>query len=110
MLVFLFFDILGLFPILPMVSETLSMWGNGAVTLPKKWRDQFQTKHFMAKETAQGLLIRPILDAEYYELADGTVGVRFPMGIEAGELARRIEKIDRKIRKEERLRSRKKKK
>jgi hypothetical protein len=37
------------------------MWGQGAVTLPKKWRSQFDTKHFLAMETSEGLLIQPIL-------------------------------------------------
>lgn len=69
-----------------MTSQALSMWGNGAVTLPKEWRDQYPTKHFMAVETAEGLLIKPIVDIDYYERDDGAIGLKFPMGIEAGEL------------------------
>lgn len=74
-----------------MVKETLNLWGKGAVTLPKEWRDRYPTTHFMAVEVPEGLLIKPIVDIEYYESEDGTVGLRFPMGIEAGSLADRLE-------------------
>lgn len=77
----------------PPISETLSLWGNGAVTLPKAWRKQFPTKHFMAVATKQGLLIQPILIEEYKE-KDGSYGLRFPMGIEAGELGKLIKKAN----------------
>lgn len=70
-----------------MISQALSMWGNGAVTLPKKWREQFPTTNFMAQEVPHGLLIKPILDVEYWEKSDGSFGLHFPKGIEAGKLA-----------------------
>lgn len=85
-----------------MISETLSMWGNGAVTLPKKWRAQFPTKHFVASEVPQGLLIRPILDIEYYEEKDGTVGLRFPSGMDMDEFLELFRKASKKIDDEER--------
>ena len=79
-------------PSLHVFSETLNLWGNGAVTLPKKWRERFPTKHFLAKELPDGSLqIRPILSVEYYEQEDGSYGVRFPMGMEAGDLADMLE-------------------
>ena len=40
----------------------LKEFGKGQVTLPKKWRDKFSTKVYMAKETSQGLLIVPFTD------------------------------------------------
>jgi len=65
-----------------MVNTTLTLWGNGAVTLPKKWRERYGTKHFLAKENESGhLVIMPIMDMEYYEDEDGTCGLRFPHGI-----------------------------
>ena len=73
-----------------MNTETLNLWGNGAVTLPKEWREQFPTRHFLAVSTPEGLLIKPILDVEYYEGKDGSVGLKFPMGVEAGTLAGRF--------------------
>jgi bifunctional DNA-binding transcriptional regulator/antitoxin component of YhaV-PrlF toxin-antitoxin module len=40
----------------------LKEFGRGQVTLPKKWRDRFGTKVYIAKETSQGLLITPFTD------------------------------------------------
>ncbi len=40
----------------------LKEFGRGQVTLPKKWRDRFNTKVYIAKETSQGLLIIPFQD------------------------------------------------
>ena len=80
-----------------MNPKTLSMYGQGAITLPKEWRDKHDTKNFMAVETPQGLLIKPIVDIEYYERKDGSFGVRFPMGIEAGKLADMMDAANAKI-------------
>jgi len=51
------------------MNYTLKTFNTGQITLPKKWRDKFQTKNFMAIETEEGLLIKPIEDNEvvYYE-------------------------------------------
>jgi hypothetical protein len=80
-----------------MISSTVDLRPNGAITLPKEWRDQFPTKHFLMVETADGLLIKPIVDIQYYEEADGTVGLRFPTGIEAGALAGMLEQASKKL-------------
>ncbi len=40
----------------------LKEFGRGQVTLPKKWRDRFNTNVYVAKETSQGLLIVPFND------------------------------------------------
>jgi bifunctional DNA-binding transcriptional regulator/antitoxin component of YhaV-PrlF toxin-antitoxin module len=40
----------------------LKEFGRGQITLPKKWRDRFDTKVYIAKETSQGLLIIPFRD------------------------------------------------
>lgn len=94
-----------------MISETLNLWSNGAVTLPKEWRDRFPTKHFLAKENARGYLeIMPILDIEYYESPDGGCGLRFPMGMEMGEFIDRFEEAKKNVERGERKRSRKRKK
>ena len=93
-----------------MISETLNLWENGAVTLPKEWRNRYGTKHFLAKENEKGyLVIMPIMDIEYYEEDDGTVGLRFPTGIEAGELATMMQKAEKKIVKEEKAKTKGKK-
>ncbi len=36
------------------------MFNTGQITLPKKWRSQFNTKKFVAQETSKGLLIQPL--------------------------------------------------
>lgn len=40
----------------------LKEFGRGQVTLPKKWRERFNTKVYVAKETSQGLLITPFTE------------------------------------------------
>ncbi len=40
----------------------LKEFGRGQVTLPKKWRDRFNTNIYIAKDTSQGLLIVPLED------------------------------------------------
>ncbi len=40
----------------------LKEFGRGQVTLPKKWRERFDTKVYIAKDTSQGLLIVPLED------------------------------------------------
>lgn len=39
---------------------TLSMFNTGQITLPKVWREKHETKKFLAEETEEGLLIKPI--------------------------------------------------
>lgn len=74
------------------MNESLTLWGNGAVTLPKEWREKYGTKHFIARENERGyLVIMPVVESEYYEEADGSFGLRFPMGVEPGELAQQWE-------------------
>lgn len=83
-----------------MVHETITLWDNGAVTLPKEWRERYGTKHFIARENIQGyLVIIPIMDIEYYESGDGTCGLRFPSGIEVGELIQLWEKAEANLKK-----------
>ena len=45
-----------------MNTFTLNLFNTGQITLPKKWREQFSTKKFIAKETKEGLIIKPIFD------------------------------------------------
>lgn len=40
----------------------LKEFGRGQVTLPKKWREKYKTKVYIAKDTKQGLLIVPLTD------------------------------------------------
>lgn len=45
----------------------LKMFNTGQVTIPKKWRNQFQTARFTATETSSWLLIKPVLEKQYDE-------------------------------------------
>lgn len=51
------------------MEYTLKRFNTWQITLPKKWRDRFDTKNFIATETEEGLLIKPIKnnDITYYE-------------------------------------------
>jgi len=53
-----------------MTPYTLNSFNTGQITLPKKWREQFDTKKFIAKETPQWLVIQPLFDKDdtvFYE-------------------------------------------
>jgi len=91
-----------------MVDETLTLWDNGAVTLPKEWREKYGTRHFIARENERGyLVIMPILDVEYWEKSDGSFGLHFPTGIEAGELLKLWDEAEKNIPKKKVLKRKK---
>ena len=74
--------------------STLKVFGTGQVTLPKAWRKQYKTDHYIAQETPQGLLIKPLVDVFYYEDGDDYFGLNFPTGIDAKELAITLKKAN----------------
>ncbi len=45
---------------MPPIDYTLNMFNTGQVTLPKKWREQFQTNKFVARSEWSRLIIEPI--------------------------------------------------
>jgi len=55
------------------MNYTLKSFNTGQITLPKKWRNKFDTKNFIATETEEWLLIKPIDNNEvvYYENNEG---------------------------------------
>ncbi|MBU2524963.1 AbrB/MazE/SpoVT family DNA-binding domain-containing protein [Patescibacteria group bacterium] len=75
----------------------LKLFGKGQITLPKKWRTKFQTKHFIAEETPQGILIKPLNEVNYYEIDENNFGLNFPTGIEANNLATKLSKANEKL-------------
>lgn len=79
-----------------MTFHTLKLFNTGQVTLPKKWRSQFATEQFLAEETAEGLLIKPILrEQEVVEYAnEEEEGIFFPKGIDPRVLIQKIKEID----------------
>ena len=74
---------------------TLSMFNTGQITLPKKWREKFKTTKFMAEETKDGLLIKPIAKDEivFYE-NDERFGIYCESGIPPQKIIDAIKKID----------------
>ncbi len=90
-------------------SKTITLRPNGSFTLPKKFRSKHKTIHYIAMEVPEGVLLRPIRDEiEYYEKEDGTVGLHFPYGIEAGKLADMFDKAIVELDEEEAAKKRKK--
>jgi bifunctional DNA-binding transcriptional regulator/antitoxin component of YhaV-PrlF toxin-antitoxin module len=74
---------------------TLKAFGTGQITLPKAWREKFKTKHFIAQETSQGLLIKPVVEEGYfYELDSGEFGVNFPLGMDAEKVLSNLKKAN----------------
>ena len=74
----------------------LKQFGKGQVTLPKKWRDKFDTDYFLAEETPQGLLIKPLVESIYYE-DNENFGLSFPTGISAADLLKKLKEADEKL-------------
>lgn len=73
---------------------TLKVFNTGQITLPKKWRDKFTTKNFIAEETPEGLLIKPIEKDEivYYENGE-EFGLYCEKGMDPADLISAINKL-----------------
>lgn len=99
------------------MTYALKEFNTGQVTLPKAWREKYKTKHYLAFETKEWLLIKPIEEEQdddkydlelpkksdcvvyeeddecvYYETKDWYVWLHFKNGIEAWKLIKRMEK------------------
>lgn len=77
--------------------SVLKMFGKGQITLPKKWRDKVDSEYFVAEETPQGLLLKPLKKSVYYEVEEEKFGINFPNGINAGELKKQLKKANAKL-------------
>lgn len=75
----------------------LKMFGTGQVTLPKEWREKVKCMYFIAEETSQGLLIKPLKESFYYEDKEENFGLHFPTGISATKLAKELKKANEKL-------------
>jgi len=79
------------------MTHTLTMFNTGQITLPKKRRTQFDTKKFVAVETNEGLLIKPLTinhwdDIVYYESQDG-FGIYSDAGIDPEQIIASIQQL-----------------
>ena len=90
-------------------SKTVTLRPNGSVTIPKAFRVKHPTPHYLIEEIPGGFVFKPIREEiEYYKKKDGTVGLHFPYGIEAGKLASMFEEAIQTLEKEERMKKPKK--
>ncbi len=79
-----------------MASYTLKKFNTGQITLPKRWRDKYDTSNFIGKETKDGLLIKPILEGKevvFYE-NDDEKGLVFPKGYDPQKIIDTLQKMD----------------
>lgn len=79
------------------MNYTLKLFNTGQITLPKKWRERYDTKLFLAEETESGLLIRPLETEEksetvYYEDKDG-FGLYCEKGLDVELILKEIKKV-----------------
>lgn len=78
-----------------MKLHTLKMFNTGQITLPKSWREKFGTNLFVAKESEEGLLIKPLQPNEAIEYEnEKEFGLFFPKGIDPQVLMDKIKEID----------------
>lgn len=77
-----------------MSTYTLKLFNTGQVTLPKAWRDKYNTKHFVGKETKDGLLITPLEKEElvYFENKD-SVGIYCERGLPVEKIVEKITEL-----------------
>ena len=82
-----------------MSTYPLKTFNTGQITLPKVWRDRFDTKVFIATETKNGLLIQPVegakkkKDVVFYEDKDG-FGIYCENGLPVDDIVAAIKEID----------------
>lgn len=79
------------------ILTPLKVFGTGQITLPKSFRDKFDTEYFIGEETQGGFLIKPLVKVNYYEDEKGNFGLNFPTGIEASELLKELKKVNAKL-------------
>jgi hypothetical protein len=74
---------------------SLKLFNTGQITLPKAWRIKFNTKNFIAEETENGLLIKPITKDEtvYYEDKNG-FGLYSEKGLDTKAIINEIKKLN----------------
>ncbi|USN58966.1 MAG: AbrB/MazE/SpoVT family DNA-binding domain-containing protein [Candidatus Peribacteria bacterium] len=77
------------------MTYTLKLFNTGQVTLPKKWREKYNTENFIAEERDGGLYIRPIIPSPqtvYYENQEG-FGIFNESGIDTDQLIAKITEL-----------------
>jgi len=77
------------------MQYALSMFNTGQITLPKKWRIRFDTTKFVAEETEEGLLIKPLVKNEtvFYKNKKG-FGLYCEKGLDVSSILNTIKKLN----------------
>ena len=79
------------------MNHTLKLFNTWQITLPKKWREQFNTNNFIAEEKENWLLIKPILSEEksktYYYNNDEGFGIFNENWIDGDDLISKIKEL-----------------
>jgi len=83
------------------MTYILSCFNTGQITLPKKWRDLFPGKKYVAEETDEGLLIKPFptgssiknIKFTYFD-NNKEEGIIFQDGIDPEDLAKIMDEVD----------------
>jgi bifunctional DNA-binding transcriptional regulator/antitoxin component of YhaV-PrlF toxin-antitoxin module len=73
---------------------TLKLFGTGQITIPKIWREKYKTDRYIAQETPQGLLLKPLVEELFYEDNEDYFGINFPLGIDAKDLALKLKEAN----------------
>jgi len=76
------------------MNHTLKLFNTWQVTLPKSWRTKYDTKVFIAEETSNWLLIKPIIkdNVVYYENNEW-FGIYSESGINPVDIISKIKKL-----------------
>jgi hypothetical protein len=78
------------------MTYILKMFNTWQITLPKSRRKRYDTQSFIAEETSQWLLIKPLLkqdDSSAYFQTPDEFGIYYPKGIDAQKLILEIKQI-----------------
>lgn len=75
--------------------HALSMFNTGQITLPKAWRAKYKTNKFIAEETKEGLLIKPLMNDKtvFYEDKKG-FGIYCEQGLDIEKFKDAIKKLN----------------
>lgn len=56
------------------MSKVLQSTSRGQVTLPKSWREQYETKYFVAEVNGDSLVIRPLINDDFKKSVEDSWG------------------------------------
>ncbi len=87
-------NIINLFNLPNIMIYTLKSFNTGQITLPKSWRDRQWTTNFVAEETKDGLLIKPLSNSnDVFYQDDKGFGLYSEKGLDAQKIISTIKKL-----------------